>query len=152
MNIFANFTLVASLLALPFAAHAAQTNPAEQVVKYGNIEIHYNAMPTDELQPEVAKNYHIERSRNRGLLTIAVLRKNKLGVSEPVSAVITATVVNLNSQLAEIDMRTVKEGSAVYYLGEFRITPPDTLKFNVSAKPAGETRKYQAEFSRPFFQ
>ncbi len=152
MNIFTNFTLVASLLALPFSAHAAPTNPAEQVVKYGNIEIHYNAMPTDELQPEVAKNYHIERSRNRGLLTIAVLRKNKLGVSEPVPAVITATVVNLNSQLAEIDMRKVKEGSAVYYLGEFRITPPDTLKFQVSAKPEGETRKYQADFSRPFFQ
>ena len=152
MKIFATLTLAASLLALPFTTHAAQSNDAEQVIKYRNIEIHYNAMPTDALQPAVAKNYHIERSRNRGLLTIAVLRKNKLGVSEPVPAEITATVVNLNSQLAEIDMREVKEGSAVYYLGEFRITPPDTLKFNVSAKPKGETRKYQAEFSRPFFQ
>ncbi|MHB1174672.1 MAG: DUF4426 domain-containing protein [Sulfuriferula sp.] len=152
MNVFANFTLAASLMALSFTAHAAQANPAEQVIKYGNVEIHYNAMPTDELQPAVAKNYHIERSHNRGMLTIAVLRKNKLGVSEPVPAELTATVVNLNSQLAEIDMREVKEGGAVYYLGEFRITPPDTLKFSVTAKPSGETRKYKAEFNRPFFQ
>ncbi|MEO6147995.1 MAG: DUF4426 domain-containing protein [Sulfuriferula sp.] len=152
MNVFANLTLAVSLLTLSFTAQAVQVNPAEQVVKYGDVEIHYNAMPTDELQPAVAKNYHIERSHNRGLLTIAVLRKNKLGVSEPVPAELTATVVNLNSQLAEIDMREVKEGGAVYYLGEFRITPPDTLKFNVTAKPAGATRKYKAEFSRPFFQ
>lgn len=152
MKAFATLTLAASLLALPVAAYAEQGNAAEQVVKYGNIEIHYNAMPTDELQPEVAKNYHIERSHNRGLLTIAVLRKNKLGVAEPVQAALSATVVNLNSQLAEISMREIREGSAVYYLGEFRVTPPDTLKFSVSVKPAGETRKYQADFSRPFFR
>ncbi|BBP02677.1 hypothetical protein TPL01_01090 [Sulfuriferula plumbiphila] len=151
MKALVTFTLAASLLALPIAAHAGQAYPAEQVVKYGSIEIHYNAMPTDELQPEVAKNYHIERSHNRGLLTIAVLRKNKLGVAEPVPAVLAATVVNLSSQLAEISMREIREGSAVYYLGEFRVTPPDTLKFSVSAQPAGETRKYQANFSRPFF-
>lgn len=151
MKTFAAFTLAASLLALSVATHAGEANPAEQVVKYGNIEIHYNAMTTDDLQPEVAKNYHIERSHNRGLLTIAVLCKNKLGVSEPVAAALSASVVNLSSQLAGIPMREVKEGSAVYYLGEFRVTPPDTLKFSISAKPAGETRSYQAEFSRPFF-
>lgn len=145
MKTFTTFTLAVSLL-LPIAS------PAEQAVKYGNIEIHYNAMPTDELQPEVAKNYNIVRSHNRGLLTISVLRKNKLGIAEPVPAVLSASAVNLSAQLTQISMREIREGGAVYYLGEFRVAPPDTLKFSVSAKPSGETRQYPAEFSRSFYK
>lgn len=145
MKTFTTLSLAASLL-LPIAS------PAEQAVKYGNIEIHYNAMPTDELQPEVAKNYNIVRSRNRGLLTVSVLRKNKLGVAEPVPAVLSASAVNLSAQLTQINMREIRESGAVYYLGEFRVAPPDTLKFSISAKPSGETRQYPAEFSRSFFK
>ena len=49
-------------------------------------------------------------------------------------------------------MREIREGAAVYYLGELRVSPPDTLKFTVAARPIGENRDYQAEFTRPFFK
>lgn len=146
MKPLATLALAASLLAFP------AVSLAEQAVKYGDIEIHYNAMATDELKPDVAKNYNIERSRNRGMITISVLRKNRLGVAEPIPAKLSASAVNLSSQLIQIPMREIKEGSAVYYLGDFRVSPPDTLKFSVTAKPAGESREYKAEFSKPFFK
>lgn len=146
MKSLAALALATALLAAPLSVQA------EQAVKYGNIEIHYNAMPTDELAPAVAKNYNIERSRNRALLTISVLRKNKFGVAEPVAAVLQAHAVNLNEQRVEIPMREIREGAAVYYLGELRVSPPDTLKFTVAARPIGENRDYQAEFTRPFFK
>lgn len=145
MKTLITFSLAVSLL-LPIVS------AAEQAIKQGDIEIHYNAMPTDELQPEVAKNYNIVRSRNRGLLTISVLRKNKLGVSAPVPAMLNASAVNLNAQFTQIGMREIRDGGAVYYLGEFRIAPPDTLKFSISVKPSGETRQYPAAFSRTFFK
>ena len=146
MKSLATLTFVATLL---FASLSAQ---AEQAVKYGNIEIHYNAMPTDELAPVVAKNYNIERSRNRVLLTISVLNKNKLGVAEPVAAKLQAYAINLNEQRVDIPMREIREGAAVYYLGELRVSPPDTLKFTVVATLAGEKRNFKAEFTRPFFR
>lgn len=145
MKTLSLFTLAASLM-MPLASLA------EQAVKHGEIEIHYNAMPTDELQPEVAKNYDIVRSRNRGLLTISVLRKNKLGIAESIPAVLSASAVNLNAQLTRINMREIREGGAVYYLGEYRVAPPEKLKFSITAQPSGTTRQYPAEFHRSFFK
>lgn len=136
--------LVLSLLS-PVAA-------AEQAQKFSDIEVHYNAMPTDELLPEVAKTYRIDRSRNRGLLTISVLKKNNLGIAQPVRATVTANAVNLNATLAKIEMREIREGPAIYYLGEFRVTPPDTLKFNVSVTPEGASAGYKVEFQREFYR
>jgi hypothetical protein len=45
---------------------------AEISQKFGPLEIHYNALTTDELLPEVARAYKIERSKTRGLVTMSV--------------------------------------------------------------------------------
>jgi hypothetical protein len=125
---------------------------AEISKKFGDIEIHYNAISTDELVPEVAKSYKLDRSKNRGLLTISVLKKNNLGVGQPIKASINASAVNLSLQLQNIDMREIQEGNAIYYLGEYRITAPETLKFKLEVKPAGTDQNYKVEFQQQFFR
>jgi hypothetical protein len=125
---------------------------AEISKKFGDIEIHYNAISTDELVPEVAKSYKIDRSKNRGLLTISVLKKNNLGIGQPIKASINATAVNLSSQLQNIDVREIQEGTAIYYLGEYRISAPETLKFNLEVKPVGTDQNYKVEFQQQFFR
>lgn len=139
--------LVAALLLGAVAALAH----AEISQKFGALEVHYNALRTDELLPEVARAYKIERSKTRGLLTISVLKKNPVGVASPVPAKITVYATNLNQQLAQIPMREVREGTAVYYLGEFRIAPPDTLKFTATIEVAGEPRR-EMVFTQQFFK
>ena len=124
---------------------------AEQAKKFGSFEVHYNAMSTDELQPEVAKSYKIDRSKNRGLVTISVLKKNNLGIAQPVKAGLDVHAVNLSSQLTNIDMREIQEGTAIYYIGEYRITAPETLKFSVSATPQGESQAHKFEFQQKFY-
>ena len=126
---------------------------AEQLQKFGTYELHYNAMPTYDLAPEVAKAYNIDRSKNRVLVTISVLKSSPLGgMGQPVQAALDASAVNMSEQLSQIKMREIREGSAVYYIGEFRITPPDTLKFTVKVKPAGEKQENNIEFSQQFFK
>jgi hypothetical protein len=124
---------------------------AEISQKFGPLEIHYNALSTDELSPEVARAYKIERSKTRGLVTMSVLKQNKVGVSSPVPAKLSVYVTNLSQQLASVEMREIKEGTAVYYLGEFRVAPPDTLKFTVSVEVAGEP-KHEMVFDQKFFK
>jgi hypothetical protein len=124
---------------------------AEISQKFGPLEIHYNALSTDELSPEVARAYKIERSKTRGLVTMSVLKQNKVGVSTPVPAKLTVYVTNLSQQLANVEMREIKEGTAIYYLGEFRVAPPDTLKFTVSVEVAGEP-KHEMIFDQKFFK
>lgn len=124
---------------------------AEKAQKFGNMEVHYNALTTDELLPEVARAYKIERSKTRGLLTISVLKKNKMGVSVPVPAKISVFATNLTQQLSQIPMREIKEGTAVYYLGEFRVAPPDTLTYNGVIEVQGEPKR-EVKFSQTFYK
>lgn len=139
------------LLAAVFLCSVAAVAHAEISQKFGPLEIHYNALTTDELLPEVARTYKIERSKTRGLLTISVLKRNQMGAASPVPAKISVYATNLNQQLANIEMREVREGNAIYYLGEFRVTPPDTLKFNATVEVAGEP-KHEMVFNQQFFK
>ncbi|MDP2028595.1 MAG: DUF4426 domain-containing protein [Thiobacillus sp.] len=139
------------LLAALCLCSVAAVAHAEIAQKFGALEIHYNALTTDELQPDVARTYKIERSKTRGLVTLSVLRKNKVGALTPVPAKLSIYVTNLTQQLANIDMREIKEGTAIYYLGEFRVAPPDTLKFTATVEVAGEP-KHELTFDQKFYK
>lgn len=139
------------LLALLCLCSVMTVAHAEISQKFGSLEVHYNALTTDELLPEVARAYKIERSKTRGLVTMSVLRPNKVGALTPVPAKITLYVTNLSQQLATVDMREIKEGTAIYYLGDFRIVAPDTLKFTATVEVAGEP-KHDMVFNQSFYK
>lgn len=124
---------------------------AEIAQKFGPIEIHYNAITTDTLVPEVARAYKIERSNTRGLVTMSILKQNSVGALSPLPAKLTVYVTNLNQQLAQVPMREVREGTAIYYLGEFRVAPPDTLKFTATVDIEGEPSR-EIVFSQKFYK
>lgn len=139
------------LLAALCLCSVAVVAHAEISQKFGPLEIHYNAITTDELLPEVARAYKIERSKTRGLLTMSVLKQNKVGVASPVPAKISVYVTNVTQQLANVTMREIKEGTAIYYLGEFRVAPPDTLKFTATVEVPGEAR-HEMTFDQKFYK
>lgn len=124
---------------------------AERSQTFGDIEVHFNALSTTELSPDMAKAYKLDRSRNRGMITVAVLKKDKAGVGQPIKATISANAVNLSSQLTEMTMREIQEGKAIYYLGDYRVSAPDTLTFKVTIKPEGENKTLKVEFQQQFF-
>jgi len=114
-----------------------------------DIELYCAAVPTTELTAEAAKSYNVERSPTRGLLTVTLVKKAKGGKSETVAGQVYAGAINLHNNLSNIPIREVHEGSSVYYLGEFQVTTPDTLRFLVNANVMGKTMKN--EFSRDFY-
>ena len=139
------------LLAALCLCSAAAVAHAEISQKFGPLEIHYNALTTDELLPDVARAYKIERSKTRGLLTLSVLKQNPVGAPTPVPARLKVYATNLSQQLAHVAMREVKEGTAVYYLGEFRVVAPDTLKFTATVEVAGEPKR-EMVFEQKFYK
>ena len=108
-----------------FAAGIGLAN-AEQAQRFGDIEIHYNAMSTAELRPEVAKTYNIDRSSTKGLLTVSILKKNAMGVANPIPARLSVNAVNLNAQLSTIAMREIKERGGLLYRRVSRTTSRNT--------------------------
>jgi hypothetical protein len=122
---------------------------ADSALDTGNYVIHYNTLSTDLLQPDIAKVYGIQRSKNRAMLNVTVVRKDE-GTGKAVPAAITASATNLNGQLRKIDLREVTEQNAIYYIGEFPVSDGETLDFTVSVKPEGGDERV-LEFRKEFF-
>ncbi len=113
--------------------------------------MHFNALTTDQLQPEVARAYNIVRSTNRAMLNVSIIRKveGTTGVSVPGSVSVSA--VNLTGQLKNLAVRQIQEGSAVYYIGDIPVANGETLVFNIDVTPMNEASRFSVRFSRTFF-
>jgi hypothetical protein len=131
------------------AQTAAPSEPTHQ--DFGDFEVHYNALRTDELSAGVARAYGIERSSNRVMLNVSLLRKNPDGSTTPVDGRVTATAYNLNGQLKDLQMRRITEGTSVYFIGEVGISGNEILVFDIDAAPLDQTAKYSVQFKREFF-
>jgi Domain of unknown function (DUF4426) len=138
------------LLALALSMNAPCTR-ADNSKDFGDYVIHYNSFATDMLTPEVAREYHITRSQNIGMVNITVLKKVLGSPGQPVHARVEVTATNLNGQLRKIQMREVREGNAIYYIGEFGVANEETVKFDVQVRPQGNMDYLKVEFSQDFY-
>ena len=124
---------------------------AENAQDFGDYVVHFNALTTDTLPPKVTKEYGITRSKNRAMLNIAILKKVLGTTGQPVSAKVTAGTTNLTGHQREIELREVREGSAIYYIGEFNITNEETLEFTLLVEPEGLKKNLRVQFQQQFF-
>ena len=134
---------VAALVTFPALAERSET--------FGDYQIHYNALTTDLIDPAVARAYGIIRSKNRALVNVAVLRRVMGNPAQPVQATVTAEAVNLNRQLRSIEMRELRDGGAIYYIGELPVSHRENLEFKLSITPQGETSPHVASFKQEFY-
>jgi hypothetical protein len=118
---------------------------------FGNYEVHFNALRTDELTPDVARAYGIQRSSNRVMLNVTVLRKEaEHAPRKPVEAEVAVDAYNLNGQLKDIRMRRVSEGEAIYSIGEVSISGTEILVFDINVTPQGEAAPFNVKLKREF--
>lgn len=117
---------------------------------FGDYVIHYNALRTSDLTPEVARAYNIVRSPNRAMLNVSMIRKAEGTAGTPVPGSVSAQAVNLNGQLKNLVLREIREGDAVYYIGDVDISSDETLVFTIDATPINETSRFSVRFSQPF--
>jgi hypothetical protein len=113
--------------------------------------IHHNAIPSASLDPAIAKQYGIQRSKYRGMLNVSVIKTVPGAIGQATPAVVLAKATNIRGQMISIPMRKIEEGEAIYYIGEFRIADQETLNFELKVQPRGETRFYPAKLSQQFF-
>lgn len=119
---------------------------------FGNYEVHYNALRTDALTPEVARSYGIQRSANRVMLNVTVLHKEAdHAPRKPVEADVKVDAYNLNGQLKNLEMRRVSEGDAIYYIGEVGIGGTEILVFDIAVTPSGEATPLRVKLKREFY-
>ena len=134
---------VTALTALPALAQQAQ--------EFGEYSVHYNALNSSLLTPEVAKAYGIRRSDSRALVNISILKNAENQATTAVKANVTATGRNLTGQTRNIEMREINDGDAIYYIGELSVRNMETFSFTVNVMPEGQTRTFVVEFRQQFY-
>ena len=124
---------------------------AQQSQSFGDYSVHYNALSASLLSPQVAQAYDIQRSNQRAVLNISVLRENAENDATPVHAQVTASAINLTGQRRDIKLREVQENEAIYYIGEFRVHNLETYNFTIEVTPDGKQNPYKVEFRQQFY-
>lgn len=145
--------LLLSLFFLIGANLATAEKPDEfrRFESFGEYEVHFNAFSASLIDPSTAAAYDIQRSNNRAVLNITLLKKVPGMENQAVHGRVTASAINLTGQRRDIEMREVAEGDAIYYLGEFRIHHLETYDFTVEVSPDGATEPYTVKFRQQFY-
>jgi DNA-directed RNA polymerase specialized sigma54-like protein len=128
---------------VPEAQPAGATNQ-----EIGDHVVHFNAMTTDQLTPEIARAYNFVRSKNRAMLNVSVVEASS---KTSVAADVTVKAVNLTGQLKNVPMRKIEEQDAIYYIGEVAVANRETLIFDISVTPDGVDKPSEVRFKRQFF-
>ena len=92
---------------------------AEQVQRFGDLDVHYNVFNSSFLQPNVASAVGLVRSK-------------------PVEASVTGSAKDLTGKVIPLEFRRVSEEGAIYNLAQFPISQRETLVFTIKVEAKGE--------------
>ncbi|MDB5984676.1 MAG: hypothetical protein JWQ69_5691 [Pseudomonas sp.] len=126
--------LLLSNLGLALPALAADYAKPDRKEVFGDTTVHYSAFTSSSLTPDVAKATGLIRSKNQGVLNIAVLKGDK-----PVVANVTGSAKDLTSRNIDLKFKEITETGAVYYIAQFPIEQQETLTFTINVQVGDDT-------------
>lgn len=118
---------------------------AEQKVQLANWDVHYIALNTTFLEPQVAKQYGIVRSKFNGLINISVLDRQDQSAQ---SVILTGEAKNLLGVVKKLSFKQVKEEKSIYYLAVLPFSDQEQYRISVdiSDGTVQKTLKFQHKF------
>lgn len=128
------------------------TAQADQKVTFNGYELHYIALNSTMLTPEIAGQYGLVRSGQQALLNLSVLEQRRNDVAVPVpNAEVTVRVRNLLGQSNRLDMRVIEEQNARYFIGSVPFDDREVLWFDIVVSIPGE-RDFEFSFSQELWE
>jgi len=123
---------------------SSQAN-AEQKQVLGSWDVHYIALNSTFLSPDVAKKYGIVRSKFNALINISVLDREEKSAQ---SVILTGEAKNLMGVVKKLTFKQVKEGKAIYYLAVLSFSDLEQyrISINISDGLEQKTLKFQHKF------
>ena len=125
---------------------------AQQAQEFGDYIVHYNALNSSLITPEVAKAYGIRRSDSRALINISVLKNAEGKTAKAVKAKVTASGRSLTGQTRNVEMREIDDGDgAIYYIGELSVRNMETFDFTIVVLVEGQSEPFNVKFRQQFY-
>ncbi|MET0654336.1 MAG: DUF4426 domain-containing protein [Pseudoxanthomonas sp.] len=121
--------------------------PAESTAEFGDLRVHYNALPTLSLNDAVAKEYGVDKDAGSAMLVVAI-RHMANGEEMGAEGEVSAEAIDLQGARQPIAFSAVKTGDYTDHIGTFAIHARDSYRFEVTVKADGRTEK--VKFQRNF--
>ena len=120
--------LLAALLTLPALA--------ERKHSVGEYDIHYVAVNSGFLQPDIAAAAGLVRSKTQGVINVAALKAGKASTAQ-----VSGQVKNLLGQSSALTFRQVTESGAIYYLAQFPFSSREILSFTLDVRQGDDAHR-----------
>ena len=117
----------------------------------GNYTVHYNLLNSSFIEPQIATQYRIKRSRNIALLNISVIEKSNTPNGTPVISNIFGHGTSLAGQVKELAFKEIKAGDAIYYIATFPINNGERLNFDLKVQPNKLGKLIPIKFKKQVF-
>ncbi|MDQ3206568.1 MAG: DUF4426 domain-containing protein [Pseudomonadota bacterium] len=130
------------------SSQAAQA-PQEAISQVGDVSIRASVVPTAVIGEAVARQYGIERSEGSLLMLVGV-RQGDDSQEQSLPATITATATDLRGVAQAVEMREIRNGELLDYVGVVQVSPPETLRFDLDIVREGGASS-SMQFTRDFF-
>ncbi|MGH8026953.1 MAG: DUF4426 domain-containing protein [Pseudoxanthomonas sp.] len=147
------FSLALSILLVAACSPAEKPRAAEFVPPavssedFGDLRVHYNALPTLSLNDAVAHEYGVDKDAGSAMLVVA-LRRLQNGEETNAEGAVSAEAIDLQGARQHIEFSAVKTGQYTDHIGVFTIHARDSYRFEVTVKADGRTEnvKFQRNF------
>jgi hypothetical protein len=141
--------LLCTLFALVLTAPAMAVDNArpERQEQFGDLIVHYNAFASSILQPSIAQEAGVVRSKSQGVLNIAAIKDGK---TVPVN--VTGSVQDLTGRAKPLTFKQSTIGGSVNYLAQFPVDPDTSAiyTFTINVK-AGDGDAHAFSFNQEIF-
>lgn len=114
-------------------------------------EVHYMALSSTFLLPEVARQYGLSRSKALGVINVSVLKVQDDGTKQAVGALVDINTKNDIQQVQHLDVNQVTEGRAIYYIAQVQFREGAVLTFDLSVYAQGEIDPFKIRFGHTFY-
>lgn len=116
------------ILAVFCALSLTALSQAEQMKQLGAWDVHYIALTSSFLTPEVARTYGIQRSKYNALVNISVLDSTS---KEAQKVLVTGTATDLMGRSQTLEFKEITEGKAIYYIATLSFRYEEDIKFDI---------------------
>lgn len=138
------------IAALALALHAFVAH-AEQYVDAGEFRVHYAAINTTQLTPEVARQFGVERTRNRILLVLNA-QQEVGGRYQPVPATAAGTATTLLGHVQKLVLRPIREADVHYVIATFETLDGEFMTVDTQVLPSGSNTPIAVKFKQQFYR
>lgn len=114
-------------------------------------ELHYMALNSTFLDPEVAKQYGLIRSKAMGLINISLIQVFDDGSRKATKALVQGQVSNEIQQQQSLNFEQVIEGPAAYYLAQTQYSEAKPFRFDIQVFAPGVSEPLLLRFGHTFY-